>query len=121
MEAFTHEVLIVIIIFIFRLVITSCFLAVVVFSISSLFFLLFGFFILIIIRVVLVLELEFLAVLVDLFLSNGIGHSVLVLNFLLDLLTNIAFVTLRHVFFPLDHAIVLVNVVQGNGHVLVDE
>ena len=77
----------------------------------------------IIITVGIVIKFKLLAIFIQVFVffTNGVVDLVLLLDFLFDLLSNVSFVTHGDLLFFLHHSVGLVNVVQGDGHILVNE
>lgn len=113
LESFTHDVLILVIVFITVLL-----------SFLLDFFVRIGpnLLLVIIITVGIVIKFKLLAIFIEVlvFFTNGIVDLVLLLDLLFDLLSNISFVSRGDLLFFLNHSVGLVNVVQGNGHILVN-
>jgi len=77
----------------------------------------------VIITIGIVIKFKLLAIFIQVlvFFANGVVDLVLLLDFLFDLLSNVSFVTHGDLLFFLHHSVGLVNVVQGDGHILVNE
>lgn len=113
MEAFAHHAIVVILIF------TATFLL-----IDDFFFLLSfsSFDLLVTLVAVGVFKLKLLTILVEIGLFlDGISDSILLLDLLLGFLANITLIAHGHIFLLFYHAVLLVDAVQSNRHVLVDK